>query len=122
MKIHCCIAFLLLFNLQFAFSQNSLEELLAKGIEAHDQGEYQTAIDYYKKALAIDKQSGILCYELALSFYLLKDYKNTVKYADKALKFTKEEQILLSAYLVKGAALDDSGNRKKSIKVYSDTI
>ena len=124
MKIHYLIAFLTLVTVQNLLGQNSMEEFLSKGIEAHDRGEYQKAVKLYKEALQIDKNAAILFYELSLSYYHLKDYKNAIKFANKSLKSTQDEEILLSTYLIKGAAIDDlSGeNTKKTLKVYQEGI
>ena len=123
MKIYYFVVFFLLFSAQNLLGQNSVEQLLSKGIEAHDKGEYYDAIDFYKKALEIDKKAAILFYEMALSYYHLKDYKNAIKFADKSLKNTQDEEILLSTYLIKGAAVDDMNTSvKKTVKVYQEAI
>lgn len=123
MKIHYLAVLFVLFSCQNLLGQNSVEQLLSKGIEAHDKGEYYNAIDYYQKALEIDKKAAILFYELALSYYHLKDYKNAIKFADKSLKSTQDKEILLSTYLIKGAAIDDmNSSPKKTIKVYQEAI
>ena len=124
MKIHYLVAFLTLFTIQNTFGQDSVEAFLSKGIEAHDKGEYQNAVQFYKEALQIDKSAAILFYELSLSYYHLKDYKNAIKFANKSLKNTEDKDIRLSTYLIKGAAVDDmnGSNTKKTIKVYQKGI
>ena len=86
MKIHYFVTFLTLFAVQNLLGQNSVEALLSKGIEAHDKGEYYNAVDFYKEALQIDKNAAILFYELSLSYYHLKDYKNGKINAEKCLQ------------------------------------
>jgi thioredoxin-like negative regulator of GroEL len=124
MKIYYFVAYFILFTAQSLLGQSSIETLLSEGIEAHDKGEYKNAVELYKQALKIDSKAAILFYELSLSYYHLKDYKNAIKFADKSLKSGADKEILLSTYLIKGAAVDDmNGSKaKKTVKVYQDAI
>ena len=106
------------------FSQD-FEKILKEGIALHDQGKYRLAIQKYERAAQIDKKSSIVYYEMAYSYYLLKDYKKSIKQSKKAIKVAKsnkDNSILLSSYLINGAAIDDNGNTKKAIKVYQKAI
>lgn len=116
--------FFMILSLPFSlFSQDEkIAAFIKEGINLHDKGKYNEAIQAYKKALKIDKKHALTHYEIGLSYYHLKAYKKTIKSINKALKYGKDERILLSAYLIKGAAIDDGGNTKKAIKVYEKAI
>lgn len=106
------------------FAQD-FEKTLNEGIALHDEGKYRLAIQKYESAAQIDKKAAIVYYEMAYSYYLLKDYDNSIKQSKKAIKLAKSSNnisILLSSYLINGAAIDDSGNTKKAIKVYNKAI
>ncbi len=100
--------------------QDNFTKLIEIGISHHDKGNYEEAIDYYKKALKLKPGSELANYEISLSYFSLKDFKKTVKYCDKILKKGKEH--LLPAYINKGNALDMLGKTKKSIKVFEEGI
>lgn len=113
-------SYILTFSLFFVFlfpsvAQDSLEDWVFKGIEYHELGQYDKAIETYKKALKIDKKSSLALYEMAYSYFAKKDYKNAIKYSGKVIKINKEH--LLAAYLINGSALDLNGKTEKGIQI-----
>jgi len=103
------------------FSQSpKINDLVGEGIKYHDQGEYEKAISYYKKALGIDENSSLVNYEIAYSYLGSKDYKNAVKYSKKVIKLKEGHE--LSAYITYGNALDMMGKANKAIKMYEKAI
>ncbi len=104
----------------FISAQFTVEGFVNEGIALHDNGQYKEAIEAYEKALAIDPNSALVNYEIALSYYVMGDYKKTIKYSDKVLKSDSPHAI--SAYITKGNALDMMGKTKKSIKVFNEAI
>jgi tetratricopeptide (TPR) repeat protein len=89
---------------------------ITEGIKMHDKGDYEGAIDFFKKALQSDKNSIQACYELASSYLALKDYPNTLKYADKVI--ARNLDYVDQAYILKGSALDLSGKPLDAINTY----
>ena len=61
-------------------AQETHDEWLRSGIMAHEEGEYQKAIECYNKALKIEPSSCKAFYEIAYSYYALEDYKKAVDY------------------------------------------
>jgi tetratricopeptide (TPR) repeat protein len=111
--IFCCLAFC-------AIAQD-FQSLLNEGIELHDAGKYQEAINKYKKALAIDPASALVYYEMAYSYHQLKDYTNALECVNKSLSFNDEKTNYL-ATIVKGSVLDDMGEPKESIAFYQQAL
>lgn len=111
--IFCCLAF-------FAIAQDG-QSLLNEGIELHDAGKYQEAIDKYKKSLAIDPASALVYYEMAYSYHQLKDYRNALECVNKSLSLNDEKTNYL-ATIVKGSVLDDMGEPKESIAFYNQAL
>lgn len=101
-------------------AQSSLEDFVKQGVEYHDKGDYDKAIEAYKKALTINPKSPLVNYELALSYFTKGDYAAAVKSADKVLKEGKEH--IIQSYVVKGSALDMMGKSKESIKLFKKAI
>lgn len=114
------ILLVLLFLSTQALSRTSIEDYVKEGIGYHDKGDYDKAIETYKKALKIDKKSTLVNYEIALSYYRLGNYKKAIKHCDIVLK--QDEEHILAAYITKGNALDLLGKTKKSIQLLKKGI
>lgn len=103
------------------FSQSDkFQAQYENGIQFHDQGNYDKAIESYKKALAIKPNSTLILYEISLSYFSNQDYKNAIKYSDKVIEANGDH--MLSAYIVNGSCLDMIGKTKESIKVFTRAI
>jgi tetratricopeptide (TPR) repeat protein len=89
---------------------------IAEGIKMHDKGDYEGAIELFKKALLSDNNSIQANFEMATSYMALKDYANTLKYADKVI--ARNLDYLDQAYILKGSALDLSGRKPEAINTY----
>lgn len=119
MKKNIIVLLLIIVSLSIK-AQETFEKFIEVGIANHDEGKYEEAIKYYKKALKLKPDSELVNYEISLSYFNLKDYKNTIKYCDKVLK--KGSKHALPAYINKGSSLDMLGKTKKSIKVFEKAI
>ena len=102
------------------FAQSEIENFVQEGIQSHDNGDYEKAIETYKKALKLDPKSTLVNYEIALSYFTKGDYKEAVMYSDIVLKQNKD--YLLPAYITKGSSLDMLGKTKESIKLFKKAI
>ncbi|MDF0709117.1 tetratricopeptide repeat protein [Flagellimonas okinawensis] len=102
------------------FAQSEIEAFVQEGIQYHDSGNYEKAIETYQKALKLDPKSTLVNYEIALSYFTKGDYKEAVKYSDVVLKHN--EDYLLQAYITKGSSLDMLGKTKESIKLFKKAI
>lgn len=96
-------------------AQDSAIDFIKKGIQLHDAGKFDQAIDAYKAALKMDKNSTAALYEMSYSYMEKRDYKNAVKYSGKVLKIKKKH--MLEAYIINGSALDMLGKTEKGIQV-----
>lgn len=86
-----------------------VEELINEGVELHDAGEYEEAIDRYLEALEIDSTSVLANYELSLSYLALKDF-SALEYSSWVID-SSNEQLCCGAYAVKSEALAGLGQR-----------
>lgn len=104
-----------------AFGQDSkLDMLVQQGLRFHDKGQYDIAIDKYKKALAIDPSSSLANSKISASYLSAEDYEHALEYSKKVLK-AKDEN-LLEGYITYGSALDKLGKTNKAIKVYAKAM
>ena len=101
-------------------AQGDIQELVKDGIEHHDQGRYDEAIEVYKQALKLDPQSLLIHYELSFSYFKNGDYKRAIKHSDKVLK--GKTKYALPATITKGSSLDMLGKTKESIKLFKKAI
>jgi len=114
------IILLLAFLSTNVLSQSEINEIVQKGIELHDNGDYDLAIRTYKKALKLDPNSVLVNYEIAMSYLEVGEYKKTIKHTDVVLG--QKTEFSQGAYVIKGSALDLQGKTKKSIKLFESAL
>ena len=103
-----------------SFGQDKVDSLIQVGIQYHDNGEYEKAIEIYNTALKVDPKSTLINYELSMSYMYAGDYEKAIKHSDIVIKQKKEH--LLLAYVIKGSSLDNLGKTKQSIKLFNKAI
>lgn len=119
MKKQILILGFLLFS-TFIYSQTKVDSLVEIGIQYHDSGQFDKAIETYKKALMINPNSAIANYEIGMTYMYSKDYKNSIKHCDIVIKLN--DKYLLPAYITKASCLDNLGETKESIKLFKKGI
>lgn len=113
------VVFALLLSLP-VLGQSELEELVKEGVQYHDNGDYDKAIETYEKALKINEKSLLVNYEIALSYFSNGNYKEVIKHSDIVIK--QNDAYVVQAYITKGSALDNLGKTKESIKLFEKAI
>lgn len=116
--------FIMIFSLMIAsslFGQvDRVNELIAQGVELHDQAKYDEAISKYKAALKLDKKSTLANYELSYTYFVTQQYKEAIKYSTNVIKLKADHQ--QAAYVVLGNSLDLVGKPLKAIKTYEEGL
>lgn len=102
------------------FSQTNIDSLVQVGVQYHDDGQYDKAIETYKTALAADPNSALANYEISMTYLSINDYENALKHSDKVIRLNNGH--LLAAYMAKGTCLDYMGKTKESIKLFKKGI
>lgn len=121
MKIkHIGSLLLLLVLTSQVFAQTDIENFVKEGIQLHDNGNYDKAIEVYKKALKLDPNSPLVNYEIAFSYFTNGDYKMAIKHSNVVLE--QNTDYMLEAYMTKASALDMLGKTKESIKLFEKAI
>ncbi|MFP4365403.1 MAG: hypothetical protein ACLFR1_16185, partial [Spirochaetia bacterium] len=67
------------------------EELMDKGNECFDNGEYGKAIDYYKEILDRGEENGELYFQLGAVYHAIGEFEDSLGYSQKALEFYPED-------------------------------
>jgi tetratricopeptide (TPR) repeat protein len=115
-KFTCC--FILLCNNSFFGQSDSLITYVKRGIELHDQGLFEEAINTYSKALQIDEESSLTHYEIALSYISAGKYIEAEYHGRKVLELNSDH--LLEGHIALGNALDLQKKSKEAIEVYEE--
>lgn len=113
------IVFMLLAVGGFA-QDKSIKDMLDQGIKLYDNKDYNGAIELYKKILANNPKLPNANYEIATSYFALKDYENTIKHCNVVI----EVNLLFAdqAYMLKGSAEDLQGKPQDAVKTYRKGI
>ncbi|MDR2144777.1 MAG: tetratricopeptide repeat protein [Treponema sp.] len=107
-----------------AWSPNpEVDELMRAGIEYHDEGDYDKAIEYYEKALKLAPDTPGIYYELAFSYLYKGNPEEALKHSQKGIDLARnDESQLPGLYDLKGSALDDLGRHEEAVEVYLDAL
>lgn len=99
---------------------NDHDHYVDEGIKLYDKGDYKGAIEQYTKALGEDKKSAIANYEIASTYFALKEYDKAIDHSERVISAGKK--YVDQAYIIKGSALDMSGKGKEALKVYKKAV
>lgn len=102
------------------YSQENPDTLIKQGIKYHDKGDFIRAVEMYERAAKLDPGRSTIDYEMALSYYNLKDYNKVIELADKVI--AKKDGNLVQAYSIKASALDMQGKTAESTTVLEEAI
>jgi len=101
-------------------AQEVQSNFIIEGIKLYDKGDYEGALDMYKKALASNPASVQAKYEIATAYMQLKDYTAVIKYAEKVI--ANNTDYVDQAYVLKGSALDYLKRPKDAAETYKQAI
>lgn len=102
------------------YSQSNVDSLVQIGIQYHDEGQFDKAIESYKTALNIEPNSALINYEISLTYMYMGDYENSILHSDKVIE--QNDRYLLQAYITKGSCLDYLGKSDEAIKLFEKGI
>src|SRR5690606_10583198 len=86
----------------------------------HDAHKYEEAIAKYQEAFAMDSTSSLVHYEMALTYYHMKQFEKTIFHAKVVID--QKDDLALSGIIVMGSALDDIGRTKESVALYKEAL
>jgi tetratricopeptide (TPR) repeat protein len=112
--------FFLLFSFASFAQSDAVKNIVREGIALHDAHNYEEAIAKYQEALKLDSASSLVHYEMALTYYHMKEYEKVIFHAKTAID--QNNDIALSAIIVMGSALDDSGRTNESVDLYKEAL
>lgn len=99
--------------------RDEARDLARKGIEAHDAGQYEKAIDLYDRALELDPLDGLFYFEKALTYTTVGDQPKALESCIRAIALAPG---LEDAYVQKASILDDLGYPEAALRAYDDLL
>jgi tetratricopeptide (TPR) repeat protein len=83
-----------------------IDQINSRGIKAYQNGDYEQALGYFKKAVNLSKQlrdpsQGVVHYNLALGLHHLANHEEALKQFYSARRFARGNQKILKSQLLK---------------------
>ncbi|MDD4777850.1 MAG: tetratricopeptide repeat protein [Fermentimonas sp.] len=121
-KISLLISFFITISTLGLYSQTkSVQDLIQEGVDLHDAGEYEEAIERYNEALELDSTLIDAVYEMSLSYLALKDFENASIYSTQVIN-SDDETLSTGAYAVKSEALAEMDSVDKAIELLNEGL
>ncbi|MDR2181322.1 MAG: tetratricopeptide repeat protein [Treponema sp.] len=101
------------------------EALAGRGIAAHDSGDYEGALDYYRQVLELAPRHPVILYEMGFSYAAMGDDENALRMSDEGISAAREQgsdDILAALMDLKGSALDNLGRGEEALAVFEEAI
>ncbi|TRZ41632.1 tetratricopeptide repeat protein [Robertkochia solimangrovi] len=109
-----------LFSISGFCQELTLDEIIDKGIALHDEGDYESAIQMYEKALEIDSTSSLAHYEMAFSYFNTKNYVKAEEHCRKSMAL--DDKNMMVSYIILGNSLDMQGKPEEAIEIFKEGI
>jgi tetratricopeptide (TPR) repeat protein len=93
---------------------------IRKGIQFHDQGNYQTALAIYQSLLADDPKDDLVLYEAALTYSAMQEYPACIEHAERAAAVKSQTQA--AAITILASCQDDAGQLDKALKTFAKGV
>jgi tetratricopeptide (TPR) repeat protein len=103
-----------------AASPGAARALIQEGTRKHDQGDYDGAIERYRKALEIEPDNVTALYEIGYSYYAKKDLANALDYATRAA--ARPSPLKAAVLTLIGNIQDDRKEPARAIEAYEQAI
>lgn len=100
---------------------NEIFQIADKGINQHELGEYQQAVETYLNGLKKYPASGILHYQIAYAYFELNQFEKVIYHTDIVID-KQDNEALLNAYSLQASVLDVMGNMQESIDTFERAI
>lgn len=103
----------------------SVEDLVAEGVDLHDQGEFEKAIQKYKRALEIEPDHVEAVYELANTYLATRQYDLCAETARQGLAKPGSKgkgEIEPLFYSLLASCLSSSGKTRKALRIFEQGL
>ena len=101
---------------------NTVENLINKIKQAQKNGDYAESIKYCDELLEIDSSFIFINYEKAYSYFGLKDYDKTIKYAKICLNENLDNKEKALVYKLLGSAYFEKEDYENSIEYFDKNL
>jgi len=97
----------------------SAEALYNEGIKEYEEGQYDLAIENFKKAIEIDDSNFDYYFNLAAVYMAVEDYGSAIENFKKALEINSDD---IEVYTNLGMAFYNNGEFENAAKAYKKTV
>jgi len=107
------------------FLSPEAEDLIRRGVSSHDRGNYDTALDFYNRAMELAPDHPIIYYEMGFSRIAMSQADVALGLAEKGLAVAKERnyrEVIPTLLDLKGSALYNLNRNEEAIAVYQQAI
>lgn len=114
------LIFIIVLSTGYFIGQSKVDSLVRMGIQHHDNGAYDLAIEKYQEALKLDPISPLVNYEIAMTYMYKQEYNKAIEHCDIVLQ--QDDQFILETFITKGSCLDYLGKTDESIKLFKKAL
>lgn len=114
------ISLLLLIVFTNVVMATDVDQYINEGIELHDEGSYDKAIEKYKMALKLEPNNSLALYELTFSYMVSGKNEECIETAKKGLKVVSKLQKKFTVAL--GSCYSQSGKIEEAIKTFENGL
>jgi len=97
-------------------NKTEIHEIITEGVKLHDSGDFDHAIQKFKKALSLDPDNETALYEITNTLITSGKYEASKTYIKQGIAL--KGRLLNAFYLLKANSLDIQGKSKEAIKFY----
>lgn len=113
------IAIILLVMTGLLYCAETAEDYIKKGLEAANNGNYDQAIEYLKKAVDLDPKKTEAHFNLGVVYANKKDYDNAIKEIDEAIKANSNN---ISAHYVMAMLQEKKKEKEKALAEWKKVL
>ena len=105
---------------QEKFNPYNAEKIISQGVELHDKGEYEKALELYNSVNRNDSSYLWALAEKTFTLTMLKRYDDVIKTCRLALSIEKPKEPMI--YMNLASALDELDQKDSALKVYDEAL
>lgn len=102
------------------YSAQNSANFIIRGIQQHDEGDYEDAIQEYEKVHRNDTNYTLALYEMALSYEADEQYKKCIEVCDEGIAINK--QFIMEYHTLKGTSLNELKKYSEAQENYNSAL
>lgn len=112
------VAFLACVGIYFAANRSEANKMNTKGLEAYEEADYETANDYFSKAIEKDSLNGTYYMNRGMALSELKMYADALEAFERAEELMRSDDDKQLLYRAKGISMMYQGNYSEAVDLF----